>query len=114
MLSERRGAQIEATLQKQVARAGGRHEVTVDMLRTSARVKASGRTLLKALHKRGVYFRRLREKPVLTDADVRGRAAFARKYRQKPPQWWQKSIHAAIDVKHFQVFLSGVARARAA
>ena len=105
---------IEAKLREKVAKAAGRYEVTVSMVRKAARVKASSRTVLKALHKRGVYFRRLREKPLLTEADVRDRLAFARKYHKKPASWWQQHIHAAIDVKHFQVFLSGHARARAA
>ena len=61
---------LVALLDYMVVEAGGQYEVTVDMLRRRARSKASNRTISDALHSRKLYFRRLREKPVLTNADV--------------------------------------------
>ena len=114
LLGEAKMVRIEAKLAEKVAKADGKYEVTVNMVRKSARVKASNRTILKGLHKRGVYFRPMREKPVLTEEDIRDRMAFAKKYVRKSPEWWQESIQAFIDVKSFKVYLSGAARARAA
>ncbi|CAE7731756.1 unnamed protein product, partial [Symbiodinium necroappetens] len=36
---------------------------------------------------RNIYFRKLREKPVLTSADICDRYAFAKKYRGKSKRW---------------------------
>ena len=58
-----------------VVSADGRYEVTVDMLRRKARSKAGSRTISEALHNRRVYFRRPREKPVLTAPPARGNTA---------------------------------------
>lgn len=105
---------LEAKLAAMVKRADGRYEVTVATLKRASRTKASERTILDALHKRGIYFRRLREKPVLTDQDVIDRKAFAEKFGDKPASWWNKAIHLTIDVKHFQVLPHGNSRRHAA
>ena len=67
---------LEAKLEAMIEKANGRYEVTVAALRRSARAKASCRTILDALHGRGIYFRRLREKPVLTEEDIGGPQGF--------------------------------------
>ena len=66
---------LVALLGHTAAEADGQHEVTVNMLRRRARSRASNRTISDALHGRKLYFRRLREKPVLTDADIQARKA---------------------------------------
>lgn len=105
---------LTRTLARLQQQADGRYEVTVAMLKKSARVQASKRTILRALHIRGIRFRPMREKPVLTDEDVADRKEFADAYGRKPAVWWTTHVHMAIDVKHFSVFLHGGARARAA
>ena len=72
------------------------------------------RTILDALHARKIYFRRLREKPVLTDGDIAERKKFAEAYRGKPAAWWTSFLHLTMDVKCFRVYLNGKARAHAA
>ena len=74
---------LEAKLQTMVEKADGKYEVTIAALKRASRTKASERTILKSLHDRGIYFRRLREKPVLTDQDISDRKAFAKKYGKK-------------------------------
>ena len=101
-------------LDQMIIDADGNYEVTVDKLRRRSRVKASCRTILRALHARKIFFRPLREKPVLTADDVRERKRFAEKYKAKSAAWWQNRIDLHIDVKHFPVYLHGVARAHAA
>ena len=105
---------LEAKLVAMVKRADGRYEVTVAALRRASRAKASERTILDALHKRGIYFRRLREKPVLTEQDVIDRKAFAEKFGGKSASWWNTAIHMTIDVKQFQVLPHGKSRRHAA
>ena len=141
-----------------ITKANKKYTVTCKMLKRSARSKASERTIRDALHKRNVYFRPMREKPVLTDAvpclsvavcyprfctivgfsahhthrnntqrkshfiihflplleDIKERYAFAKKFRNKTAAWWAKNVQAFIDGKHFQVYLNGKDRDRAA
>ncbi|CAE7255135.1 F52C9.6 [Symbiodinium natans] len=105
---------LERRLDELIVKADGQSTITVDKLRKATKVKASTQTILAALHKRNIYFRKLREKPVLTPADVKARLAFAKKYRGKSKTWWLRNIHAFIDGKYFQVYLTGKERARAA
>ena len=101
-------------LDAMVKAAQGEYRVTANMLKKDMRLKCTVRTLLTALHKKGVYFRPMRQKPLLTDQDVIDRKAFANKYAVKPADWWLKGVHLTIDVKYFKVFLGQEARSRAA
>ena len=103
-----------ATLDHMVVVADGQHEVTVDMLRRRARCNAGNRTISNALHARKVYFRRLREKPVLTHDDIVARKAFAKEHMDKSVARWLSHVDMHIDVTHFPVHLNGRARAHAA
>ena len=67
---------LVAHLDHMIVTADGEYEVTVDKLRRHARVRASCRTISRALHARRIFFRRMREKPVLTSADVDDRKKF--------------------------------------
>jgi transposase len=101
-------------LDQLIVKANATYHVTVKMLKKSARVKASERAIKDALHKRNIYFRKLREKPLLTEEDIAERFAFAKKFRKKTRAWWNTHIHAHIDGKHFQVYLNKNERQRAA
>jgi hypothetical protein len=105
---------LEHRLDELIVKADGKYRVTAKMLRANTRTKASARAMLDALRKRNIYFRKLREKPVLTDEDIADRLAFAKKYKDKSKAWWQKNVHAFIDGKFFQVYLNGKERDRAA
>ena len=106
--------ELVAHLDHMVVTADGKYEVTVDKLRRLARARASCRTISRALHARRIFFRRMREKPVLTSADVRDRKKFANTYQGKRAGWWTTFIDMHIDVKHFPVYLNANARAHAA
>jgi len=105
---------LQRRLHELIVKANGQKTVTVAHLKTAAKCRASPKIILQALHKRNIYFRKLREKPVLTPEDVKARLAFARAYRGKSAAWWLKNVHAFIDGKHFQVYLNSTERSRAA
>ena len=52
-------------LDEMVRKANCEYTVTVGMRKRNTRVGASEKSIFKALHSRNIYFRRLREKPVL-------------------------------------------------
>ncbi|CAE7464528.1 unnamed protein product [Symbiodinium natans] len=105
---------LEKKLDDMIVKANGQRTVTVQDLKKTTKTKASCRSILRALHDRNIYFRKLREKPLLTPEDVRARFHFAKKYRSKSRAWWVKNVDAFIDGKHFQVYLNGKERCRAA
>ena len=105
---------LQAKLEALIKKADGKREVAVKMLKKSTRCKFSERTILNALHDRGVYVRPLRQKPVLTDDDIVARKKFADKFAKRPASWWSQQLHLIIDVKHFRVLPHGDARKYAA
>ena len=106
--------ELVACLDHLIVRADGKYEVTVDQLRRNMGIRASCRTISRAMHARTIFFRRMREKPVLTSADIEARKKFAKRYKGKSGAWWTTFIDMHIDVKHFPVYLNGQARAHAA
>ena len=96
---------LEKKLDQMIVAANGQRTVTVQDLKKAAKSKASCRSILRALHDRNIYFRKLREKPLLTPEDVKARFQFAKTYRSKSAAWWVDRIDAFIDGKHFQVGL---------
>ena len=105
---------LQRRLHDMIVQANAEHRVTVAMLRKSAKIKASCRVILEALHERGVYFRKLREKPVLTPTDVKERLAFAKLHKAKSAAWWNEHVHGFLDGKHFKTYLTPAARTQAA
>ena len=101
-------------LHQLVVAAKGRYHVTAAILRKSVRMKVSIRSINRALRARNVYFRKLREKPLLTADDIASRKAFGDKFQGKARHWWLANIHAAIDGKHFACYLNAANRVRAA
>lgn len=93
-----------------VKTANVRYAVTYDMIRARYVPHVGLRTIQNALHERNVRFHKLREKPILTDDDVKARYAWAKKYRSKAKSWWKKHIHLHIDNHAFKVPAHGVAR----
>ena len=91
---------------------GNIHRPSAPPFRDSS--QASERSILRALHKRNIRFRKLREKPALTDDDIKDRLAFAKKYHKKSKAWWVSNVHASIDGKCFQVYLNHAQRVHAA
>ena len=80
------------------------------MIIKSAGIKAGVRRAREALHKRGICFRNMRSKPLLTKADVATRLAFAKKYRKKTKKWWQTWAELYIDLKNNPVYTNAASR----
>ena len=96
-------ARATRVLGDMIAAAQGGREVTVGMLRRKTRLRCCERTLSRNLHADGVYFRKLREKPVLTPADVKERLNFARRFKGKSKAWWIKNVDIHLDNHCFKV-----------
>ena len=105
---------LEKRLHDLIVKADGRYEVTASMLKKNTRAKACERVILNALHKRNIYFRAMRGKPLLTDEDVKARFAFAKKHRHRSAAWWRERLHAFIDGKHFKAYITAAGRRIAA
>ena len=95
-------------------KADARTEVTVTMVKAKAGVVASDKTVREAFHERGIYFRKLKEKPLLTAADVTDRLTWATKRLRRTREGWSQLPHAIIDNKHFQLFTNAAGRNHAA
>ena len=102
-LTEKMIDKLEKTLEAMVEKADGEEEVTLQMLMKKAKPKACIRVVQDALHKRGFWFRDLREKPILTPGDVELRFAFAKKHKDKTPEWWCRKVHIHLDNHAFKV-----------
>ena len=71
-LTEAQVDYLVVSLDKMIRARKAESVVTASMLRHSTRTKARTRVIRKALAKRNIRFRPLREKPVLTEEDVSG------------------------------------------
>ena len=114
MLSEADVDFLERRLHQLIVKCMGKYHMTAAMVKRIARSKASVKAIQLAFRKRRIFFRKMREKPLLTEEDVKARFAFAKRYRHKTAGWWTKAFHAAIDGKLFKVYLNGKERIRAA
>jgi hypothetical protein len=97
-----------------IKQAKGLKEITLRLLKRKTRCKASERTMREALKKRGIKFRRLRSKCVLTEEDKKKRFAWSKRNRHKPMSWWRKVIDMHQDMKLFPVYANAAARDHAA
>ena len=71
------------TLKVLQEKAAAREEITLAMLKKKAKCKACSKAIRKALNTKGIRFRRMRSKPILTKADKNDRLEFAEKFRSK-------------------------------
>ena len=109
-LSEADKDRLVAMVDDLVQQADTQYTVSAALIQKRFRPKVSFPTLWDALHERGVWFHKLREKPILSDQDVKDRFAWAKKYRGKSPAWWRRAIHLHLDNHVFKV--PGTATAR--
>ena len=96
-----------------IAAANAEWQVTVGMVKNALKLKCCDRVVLEALHKHGVRFRPMREKPVRTKEDEKERCKFGKDHADSPGSFWTQSVHAYLDNKTFPVYLSGIGRAYA-
>ena len=94
--------------------AKGSYEIPLAAIMRKAKLKCHEKTLRTQLHKRGIWFRRMRSEPLLTKLDVIDRYDFAKKYKEKSKAWWMKHIHLFIYLKTFPVYPNQKARLVAA
>ena len=87
LLAKAQVDRLQRCLRDLIVKANGEKTVTVADLKWAAKCTACARSILDALHSRNIYFRKLREKPMLTAEDVKARMAFASKYRLKTKAW---------------------------
>ena len=80
-LSPRQIKKLIAITEAMVQEADANYEVTLPRILRRFRLKVSERTAMKALHKEGYRFRKLRSKMILTPDDVKARYEWAKKYK---------------------------------
>ena len=105
---------LEKALEKLLKKADAEWEVSVGAVMALAGVTTSEKTVLEAFHERGIWFRPLREKPILTEADVAKRVVFTAENRNRPKESWVTKPHAVIDNKHFVLYRKRADRNEAA
>ena len=105
---------LKAALDHLLKKTKGESEVTVHMVKVRAGCEASERTIRDAFHAHGVWFRRLKEKPILTPEDVVERLDFAKQHANRTKAQWVANPHAIIDNKHFQLYINRAGRQHAA
>ena len=88
MLTDAQVDALVAKMKDMIAKANGRWEVTVAMLKKSSHCGAGMRTILNAMHARGIYFYVMRQKPMLTDEDIVDRYQSGWNYVERPRSWW--------------------------
>ena len=85
-LTKAKVALLTPKLNELVKKARGRYEVSAERLRKSARVKVCSRVMMKHLYEEtGTKWHRMREKPMLTDEDIKARLGKARQGITKRP-----------------------------
>lgn len=105
---------LKRALDKLLRAAAAQSEVTLGMVKTAAGCSASDKTVREAFQARGVRFRKLREKPVLTANDVVARRTFAEAYVSRSADAWVTKPHAIIDNKNFPMYVDRRGREHAA
>lgn len=102
---------VKATLEKMIAKADSKKEVTADQVKRKLRLKCNTKTLRRRLWECKIKFRPLYSKPTLTKTDIEKRLLFWRLHKKTTKTQWQKALnkspHAIIDNKTFPVYLNG-------
>ena len=105
---------LEKAMRDLQKRANGYKEISADNIKAKANVQVSNRVLLDAFHDHDIWFRPLRQKPILTDDDIEKRKVFADAYRSRSKGGWVEMPHAIIDNKNFPIYKNGKDRHEAA
>lgn len=95
-------------------KANARTEISVRAVKEKAGVEASDRAVLEAFHEKDIWFRPLRQKPILTDEDVAERKVFGGKYIARSKEQWLRMPEAIIDNKNFPIYRNAEGRHEAA
>ena len=76
--------------------ANVRYTVTAEMIQTKFTPKACWRVLRNVLHRRKIWFRKLRRSPFLTDEGAEKRYKWAQTFRNKPGSGWRNHVQVHI------------------
>ena len=109
-LTEADYEKLEKGLDELIKKAKAESEVTLFMVKARARVTASDPVCRAAFQAHGVHFFKLREKPILTEEDVKERRAFEQENGHKSEDSWVNVPHATIDNKHYPMYLNAKGR----
>ena len=90
-----------------------RYEVTLKVARLKWKgARMSRRTCQRVIRDAGLKWRRLKERPALTDVDRAERMAFAARLKGRRSAWWGRCV--ALDGKWFRLALNANHRDSAA
>ena len=103
-ITEKIFKKMHASLIKLQKKANAETEISIAAVKLAAGVTASDKTCLKYFHKEGIWFRPLRQKPILTEADVAERVDFTDTNCTRPKEKWIYMPHATIDNKNFPIY----------
>ena len=92
----------------------GQKDVSIAMIKNRAGVSACDRTCLEAFHANGIWYRNLKERPILTDKDVIEQHNWGLEKQGRSGQRWVTKPHGIIDNKHFQFYTNKNGREHAA
>jgi hypothetical protein len=92
----------------------GEKDVSIAMIKERAGVSACDRTCLESFHANGIWYRKLKERPILTDADVKERYQWGLEKERRSGERWVTKPHCIIDNKHFQFYTNKNGRQHAA
>ena len=95
-----------------IRQSKGCEEVTHERISKNARVKVHKSTVGRHLRARGVWWRRLREKPPRTSDHIAARKDVCRRWKDKPLEYWLNTVDLIIDCKKFPIPTSAAAAAR--
>lgn len=105
---------LKASKTKLQRKVKAKKEVTVAMIKDEAGVDACDRVVLDAFHAEDIYFRPLRQRPILTDEDIEKRWEWGEKFERRSSERWVEDPDAIIDNKHFPFFITHAGRAEGA
>ena len=103
--------QVVKTAEELIRAAKSEWGVTAAMVREALKLKCCDRVILEVLHKRGIWFHSMREKPVRTEDDEKDRRKFGARYEKKPASFWSETVDGFLDNKFFPIYLNEKGRA---
>ena len=110
VVTEAHYQRLQKALEALIVKAKAEKEVTLAMVKTRARITFSDPVCREAFQAHGVHFFKLREKPILTEGDIKARAAFAVDWAHKSKEGWNKTPQGIIDGKHFPMYMDAKGR----
>ena len=109
-LTPRKVRKLLETRARMVKEADGEYEVTYDMIRKRARIRASISRMSEKFKEKGCSWRPQRKKPRRTKKTEAKRVAKCKKWKFLPTNFFRSDAHMIIDLKKFEVPTSASGR----